>query len=240
MLIIPAIDILGGRCVRLRRGDPSTAVVYEEDPAVVAVKWERAGARWLHVVDLDGAFRGVPHNLEAVGRILQSVRIPVQFGGGIRNRAALEQVFDVGVSRAILGTKALADPDFLSEATRQFQDRIAVALDVKSRRVAVEGWLTTLPLDFLEAAKILVESGVRRLIYTDVSRDGAMTGPDLSGLTSLLDTVGVPVIASGGVSSMSDLEQLAQLAPKGLEGVIIGRALYEGRIDLAGAIARFL
>ncbi|MDR5703195.1 MAG: HisA/HisF-related TIM barrel protein, partial [Armatimonadota bacterium] len=195
---------------------------------------------WLHVVDLDGAFRGVPHNLEAVGRILQSVRIPVQFGGGIRNRAALEQVFDVGVSRAILGTKALADPDFLSEATRQFKDRIAVALDVKSRRVAVEGWLTTLPLDFLEAAKILVESGVRRLIYTDVSRDGAMTGPDLSGLTSLLDTVGVPVIASGGVSSMSDLEQLAQLAPKGLEGVIIGRALYEGRIDLAGAIARFL
>lgn len=239
MLIIPAIDIQRGRCVRLRQGDPTTVVIYDEDPAAVAVRWEEEGAQWLHVVDLDGALEGTPQNLTVVRRILQSVRIPVQFGGGIRNRAVLEQVLGIGVARAILGTVALSDRGFLQEAARQFQERVAVALDVKGGRVAVKGWATTLSLDFLEAAKVLVEAGVSRVVYTDITRDGVMTGPDLEGLVNLLDAVDVPVIASGGVSSLSDLERLASLAPRGLEGVIIGRALYEGRIHLADAMQRF-
>jgi phosphoribosylformimino-5-aminoimidazole carboxamide ribotide isomerase len=239
MLIIPAIDIQQGRCVRLRQGDPASAVVYDVDPVAVAVRWEDEGAQWLHVVDLDGALDGTPQNLTVVRRILQSVRIPVQFGGGIRNWAVLEQVLEIGVARAILGTVALSDRGFLEEAARQFQERVAVALDVRGGRVAVEGWATTLSLDFLEAAKVLREAGVRRVVYTNISRDGAMAGPDLRGLVNLLDAVDIPVIASGGVSSLSDLERLAPLAPRGLEGVIIGRALYEGRIHLADAIHRF-
>jgi len=239
MLIIPAIDIQQGRCVRLRQGNPATVVVYDEDPVAVAVRWEEEGAQWLHVVDLDGALEGTPQNLAVVRRILQSVRIPVQFGGGIRNRAVLEQVLGIGVARAILGTVALSDRGFLQEAARQFQERVAVALDVREGHVAVKGWATTLPLDFLEAARVLVEAGVRRVVYTDITRDGAMTGPNLRGLVDLLDAVDIPVIASGGVSSLSDLERLAPLAPRGLEGVIVGRALYEGRIRLADAMLRF-
>lgn len=236
MLVIPAIDLKDGRCVRLRQGSLSRMWVYDEDPAEAARRWRGAGARWLHVVDLDGAFEGRPRNGPQVQAIVGAVDIPVQLGGGLRDAAAVETALDTGVARVILGTAAVETPEMLTALCARHGDRVAVALDVREGRVVVKGWTAGAVLGPEEAAARVIGAGVRRLIYTDVSRDGMLAGPNFAGLEALLRTVTVPVIASGGVTTLEDVRRLAALVPLGLEGVIVGRALYEGTLDLAEAI----
>ncbi len=233
MTIYPAIDMLDGQTVRLRQGDPRRRVVVAADPVAAAARWEADGAAWLHVVDLDGALTGAPRHLDVVAAICGRVRIPVQLGGGLRTMADVDAAFQTGASRIILGTAALTG-HLLEEAVRGYGDRIAVALDTRDGRVVMNGWQTASPVRVLEAAALLVERGARRLIHTDVRRDGMLAGPDVAGLAALIGQVTVPVIASGGIRSAADLRALAGA---GAEGAIIGRALYDGRLTLRGALS---
>lgn len=232
MIVYPAIDLMDGRAVRLRQGDPSRRTDVGGDPVSLARRWAADGAAWLHVVDLDGAREGAPRHLAVVERICGGVPIPVQVGGGLRTLADVRAAFAAGAARAILGTAAVAG-DLLSRALAEYGERIAVALDVRDGRVAIEGWRSTAPLPALDVAARLAEGGVPRLIYTDVTRDGMLTGPDLAGLSALIARVPVPVILSGGVAVPADL---AAAAAAGAEGVIIGRALYDGRLSLGDAV----
>ncbi len=232
MIVYPAIDLLDGRAVRLQQGDVSRRIDAGRDPIALARHWAGEGAPWLHVVDLDGAREGSPRHLATIERICTEVPIPVQVGGGLRTIADLRAVFEIGAARAIVGTAAVAGA-LLPRALEEFGDWIAVALDVHGDRVAIEGWQSNAALSVLDAAHKLVETGAPRLIYTDVARDGMLSGPDLSGVARLIAQVGVPVILSGGVASPADV--LAAVAA-GAEGVIIGRALYEGRLSLPEAL----
>ncbi len=235
MNLYPAIDLKDGKCVRLLRGEMSAATVFGEDPAAQARAFEEAGCRWLHLVDLNGAFAGEPVNGAAVEAILAAISVPVQLGGGIRDRATIENWLERGVARVILGTAAVRNPALVREAAHAHPGRIAVGIDARAGRVAVEGWAETTDMKAEDLARSFEDAGVAAIIYTDIDRDGAMEGPNVEATAALARAVSIPVIASGGVSSLDDLRALkASGAP--LDGVISGRALYEGKIDLAEAI----
>ncbi|MCD6028100.1 MAG: 1-(5-phosphoribosyl)-5-((5-phosphoribosylamino)methylideneamino)imidazole-4-carboxamide isomerase [Thermomicrobiales bacterium] len=233
MNLYPAIDIRGGRCVRLIEGDFARETAYDADPTNAARRWVDAGAEWLHVVDLDGAVEGTPVNRDAVKRIRAAVAVPMQLGGGLRTLTDLEDLFAAGIDRAILGTVALRDPELVISAVARWGDRIAVALDARDGKLATDGWLGQTEARAVEVAQKLATAKVRHFIFTDISRDGTLAGPNLESLGELVRAVEAGVIASGGISSLKDIEAAAQ---SGASGAIIGRALYDGRIDLAEAI----
>ncbi|MDF3040509.1 MAG: 1-(5-phosphoribosyl)-5-((5-phosphoribosylamino)methylideneamino)imidazole-4-carboxamide isomerase [Thermomicrobiales bacterium] len=233
MILYPAIDIRGGRCVRLIEGDFARETAYDADPTNAARRWVDAGAEWLHVVDLDGAVEGTPVNRDAVKRIRAAVAVPMQLGGGLRTLTDLEDLFAAGIDRAILGTVALRDPELVISAVARWGDRIAVALDARDGKLATDGWLGQTEARAVEVAQKLATAKVRHFIFTDISRDGTLAGPNLESLGELVRAVEAGVIASGGISSLKDIEAAAQ---SGASGAIIGRALYDGRIDLAEAI----
>lgn len=237
MILFPAIDLKDGKCVRLRLGDMQAATVFNDDPAAQARAFERQGFEYLHVVDLNGAFAGSSVNGAAVEAILNAVKMPVQLGGGIRSLADIETWLGRGIARVILGTIAVRDPALVKQAAAQFPGRVAVGVDARGGRVAVEGWAETSGLTALELAKRVEGAGVAAIVYTDIGRDGAMMGVNIDATTDLAWALTTPVIASGGVSSISDLEELKQVESSGIEGVIVGRALYDGRIDPKRALA---
>lgn len=237
MILYPAIDLKGGECVRLLRGEMDAATVYNPDPGSQVRAFRDAGCAWIHVVDLDGAFAGQSSNAEAVRGILDAVDVPVQLGGGIRDRAAIEAWLGAGVRRVILGTVALRDPELVIAACRDFPDRIAVGIDARGGRVAVEGWAETSEITALDLALKFEDAGVAAIIFTDIDRDGALEGPNLAATGALARSLSTPVIASGGVSSLDDLRAISALKPDGVAGAIVGRALYDGRVDVAGAVA---
>lgn len=236
MQLYPAIDLLGGRCVRLYQGDYDRATVYGEDPVAVALEFEAAGADWIHVVDLDAARTGDPVNRPVVARIVDAVSVPVQTGGGVRDDEAAAALFDAGVSRVVVGTAALERPDFVRALARRHP--VAVGLDARGRDVAVRGWLEGSGADLLDLATAFEDAGVAALVVTEISRDGTLVGPDLAGLTSVLASTSIPVIASGGVGDIDDLVALAGLEAEGrrVAGAIVGRAVYEGRLDVRSAV----
>jgi phosphoribosylformimino-5-aminoimidazole carboxamide ribotide isomerase len=236
MMFFPAIDLKDGRCVRLRQGDMATATVFNEDPADQARLFHQAGCRWLHVVDLDGAFAGHPVNADAVEAILDAVDLPVQLGGGIRTLAAAANWLDRGVRRVILGTAALRYPDLVAAACADFPGRIAVGIDARNGRVAVEGWSEQSDIAALDLARRFEDVGVAAIIFTDISRDGVLTGPNIAATVDLARAVCIPVILSGGVTTLEDLREARDAGDGIIAGVICGRALYDGRIDVARAV----
>lgn len=238
LTLYPAIDLKGGQVVRLRRGDMAEATIYADDPAEQARRFARAGFGWIHVVDLDGAFAGRPANAAAVEAILAAVPgLAVQLGGGIRSMAVLEAWLGRGVRRVILGSAAVKDPDFARAACRAHPGRVALGIDARAGMVATEGWAETSSTSALDLARRFEDAGAAAIIYTDIERDGMLGGVNVEATRALARAVSVPVIASGGVASLADLEALAAVAGEGIEGVIIGRALYDGRIDPAEALA---
>jgi phosphoribosylformimino-5-aminoimidazole carboxamide ribotide isomerase len=237
MILFPAIDLKDGRCVRLKLGDMATATIYNEDPAAQAKSFEDQGFEWLHVVDLDGAFAGESRNGVAVEAILKATKSPVQLGGGIRTLAHVEAWLDKGLARVILGTIAVRDPDLVREACRLFPGRIAVGIDAKGGKVAVEGWAEASSLGVVELARKFEGAGVAAIIYTDIDRDGVLTGINWESTIALAESVSIPVIASGGLASMADIVRMTMPDAARLEGAISGRALYDGRIDPAAALA---
>jgi phosphoribosylformimino-5-aminoimidazole carboxamide ribotide isomerase len=236
MILYPAIDLKDGQCVRLLRGDMAQATVFGDDPAAQARAFEAAGCRWLHIVDLNGAFAGAPANVAAVEAILDAVSIPVQLGGGVRDRATIDAWLARGVARVILGTAAVREPDLVREAAAAHPGRIAVGIDAREGHVAVEGWALTTDVTAPELAGAFENAGVAAIVYTDIDRDGAMGGPNVEATAALARAVSIPVIASGGVSSMKDIRALKECGAP-LDGVVAGRALYEGRLDPAEAAA---
>jgi phosphoribosylformimino-5-aminoimidazole carboxamide ribotide isomerase len=237
VILFPAIDLKDGLAVRLEQGDMARATVFNRDPAAQAAAFERQGFAYLHVVDLDGAFAGKPMNAGAVERILETIAIPVQLGGGIRDMATVEGWLDKGVTRVIIGTAAVRDPAFVKAAASRFPGRVAVGLDARDGKVATEGWAETSELSALDIARRFEDAGVSAIIYTDIARDGLLKGLNLDATIALAEAVSIPVIASGGLASLEDVRAL--LAPRAsrLAGAITGRALYDGRLDPAEALA---
>ncbi|WPZ35511.1 1-(5-phosphoribosyl)-5-[(5-phosphoribosylamino)methylideneamino]imidazole-4-carboxamide isomerase [Thalassobaculum sp. OXR-137] len=236
MILYPAIDLKGGQCVRLLRGEMDAATVYNPDPASQARAFQDAGCAWIHVVDLDGAFAGEAVNGEAVRSILSAVDVPVQLGGGIRSRAHMDTWLEAGISRVILGTVALRDPELVIAACRDHPGKIAVGIDARGGKVAVEGWAETSEITATDLALKFEDAGVAAIIFTDIDRDGALQGPNLEATGALARALSTPVIASGGVSSLDDLRAIAKLDGDGVAGAIVGRALYDGRVDVVGAV----
>jgi phosphoribosylformimino-5-aminoimidazole carboxamide ribotide isomerase len=236
MILFPAIDLKDGQCVRLKLGDMAQATVFNDDPAAQARSFEDQGFAWLHLVDLNGAFEGKPVNAAAVEAILNAVTVPVQLGGGIRNLGQIETWLARGIRRVILGTVALRDPALVREACRLFPDRIAVGIDAKGGRVAVEGWAETSDLPAVALAGRFADAGVSAIIFTDIDRDGVLKGLNIDSTLELARSVPIPVIASGGLASMDDIHRLLQPDCSILEGAISGRALYDGRIDVPQAL----
>lgn len=234
MILYPAIDLKDGHCVRLLRGDMEAATVFGTDPAAQARAFQDAGAEWLHLVDLNGAFAGKPVNGAAVEAILAATSIPTQLGGGIRDMATIEAWLERGLTRVILGTVAVEDPDLVHQAAAAFPGRIAVGIDARAGRVATRGWATETDIDATDLARRFQDAGVAAIIYTDIDRDGAMGGPNIAATEALARAVSIPVIASGGVSSLADLTALA--GTRVIAGAISGRALYDGAIDLKQAL----
>jgi phosphoribosylformimino-5-aminoimidazole carboxamide ribotide isomerase len=237
VILFPAIDLKDGRCVRLARGDMAAATVFNDDPAGQAQAFQGQGFRYLHLVDLNGAFAGRPVNAPAVEAILKAVAIPVQLGGGIRDLGTIEAWLDRGVRRVILGTLALRDPDVVREACRRFPGRIAVGIDAREGKVAVEGWAETSELSVLELAARYEDAGVAAIVHTDIDRDGILTGLNLPATAELARSTSIPVIASGGLAGIADVEALLRPEYAMLAGAIAGRALYDGRLDAAEALA---
>ena len=239
MLIIPAIDLKGGKVVRLVKGDFSAQIDYGDDPVAVAQKWAQAGAPRLHVVDLDGALTGTPRHLEVIGKIAKAVLVPVQTGGGIRTASAIIRCFEAGAAQVIIGTKACVDEAFITNAVKAHGEKIAAAVDVKDGRVAIEGWVRKEWMKPEPLIQRLIAQGVKTVIYTDASRDGTMGGPGIEGMKAILEKSGgkARFVASGGISSLEDLAKLKELEPMGLWGAIVGRALYDGKVDLKEALS---
>lgn len=233
MIIIPAIDILGGKCVRLFQGDYNESTTYSLDPLEIALDWQQKQASILHIVDLDGAREGSPVNFEIISRIAKELNIPIEVGGGVRNREAIKKYLEAGVLRVILGTIVLEDFQFAKQAFEEFGNKIVVGLDAKDGLLKTRGWITESGLNVFKTAEKLEELGAKRFIYTDISKDGSLTEPNFEALKKLITTVDSPVIASGGVSNVN---QIRQLKNSGAEGVILGKALYEGKIDLKEAL----
>lgn len=236
MLMIPAIDLKEGRCVRLRQGRMDDDTVFSDDPVAMAGRWRDAGARRLHLVDLDGAFAGEPRHAEVVAAIHAAYPdLPLEVGGGIRNFATIDAYLDAGVSWAIIGTQAVRDPDFVAAACERHPERIIVGLDARDGQIAVEGWAESSNVDAVKFARRFACSGVAAIIYTDIGRDGMLGGVNVAATVTIARAAGVPVIASGGMKSLDDVRALAETAEPGIAGAVIGRALYEGSIDLAEA-----
>jgi phosphoribosylformimino-5-aminoimidazole carboxamide ribotide isomerase len=236
MLIIPAIDLIGGRCVRLTQGDYAQETVYDPDPAAVAKRFEDAGAEWIHVVDLDGAKAGEPRNLDAVGAVLAAVNAKVEFGGGVRSLETARRLLGLGVARVIVGTKLIQDPALAERFFSELGERVVAGIDARDGKVAVAGWIEGSDVSALDLARRVESQGARRIILTDIARDGALTGPNLGLQAQVAEGVGIPVIASGGIGALRDIDALLPLEAKGVEGVIVGKAIYEGRVDLQEAI----
>lgn len=236
MILFPAIDLKGGQCVRLEQGDMARATVFNTDPAAQAQSFAAQGFAYLHVVDLDGAFAGRPVNAQAVESMLAAVTMPVQLGGGIRDLATIEGWLDKGVARVIIGTAAVRDPALVKDAARRFPDRIAVGLDARDGKVAVDGWAETSQVTALDIARRFEDAGVAAIIFTDIARDGLLKGINWDATIALADAVSIPVIASGGLASLADVEALMAPRAQKLAGAIAGRALYDGRLDPAAAL----
>jgi phosphoribosylformimino-5-aminoimidazole carboxamide ribotide isomerase len=237
VILFPAIDLKEGLAVRLEQGDMARATIFHRDPAAQAHSFEAQGFKYLHIVDLDGAFAGRPVNAAAVERILEAVAIPVQLGGGIRDMATIEGWLGKGVNRVIIGTAAVRDPDLVKRAARAYPGRVAVGLDARDGKVAVEGWAQASELSALDIARRFEDAGVAAIIYTDIARDGLLKGLNLDATIALADAVTIPVIASGGLASLDDVRALLAARAKKLAGAIAGRALYDGRLDAAAALA---
>jgi len=237
VILFPAIDLKNGQCVRLQQGDMARATVFNLDPAAQAADFERQGFEYLHVVDLDGAFAGKPVNAQAVEAMLKTVKMPVQLGGGIRDMATLEAWLTKGITRVIIGTAAVRDPSFVKEAAKKHPGRVAVGLDARDGKVAVEGWAETSTVTALEIAQRFEDAGVAAIIFTDIARDGLLKGLNLDATIALAESISIPVIASGGLASMDDVKAMLEPRARKLAGAISGRALYDGRIDPAQALA---
>lgn len=241
MIIIPAIDIRNGKCVRLMQGKANAETIFSDDPLSVAINWQNKGAKLIHLVDLDGAFAGKPQNLHIIREIANAVAIPIEMGGGIRNQNTIEEVFQAGVYRAILGTSALKDYAFVEKACQEYGDRIAVGIDARDGMVATHGWTEVAEKPAVDFAIEMEKAGVKTIIYTDIKKDGMLTGPNIEATKAMAEsTKKVDIIASGGVSSIKDIINLRPLEPLRVTGVIIGKALYTGDIDLQEAILAIL
>jgi phosphoribosylformimino-5-aminoimidazole carboxamide ribotide isomerase len=234
MIVIPAIDLKEGKCVRLLQGRKDEITVYSDDPVSVAKKWQGLGGELLHVVDLDGAFTGEQRNFSSIRAIREAITIPIEVGGGIRDIERIKKLIDLGVDRTIIGTAAAKKPEMVTEACKMFPDKILVGIDAKEGKVAVRGWVEITELDAVEFAKQMQDAGVAGIIYTDISRDGMLTGPNLDAMAAMVDSVDIPVIASGGVSKLDDIKNLMHINK--LWGVITGKALYSGSMKLEEAI----
>jgi len=237
MQIIPAIDLKGGNCVRLQQGEMDRETRFSDHPAEVARHWESLGASMLHIVDLDGAVGGKPHNEDAINQILKAVTIPLQLGGGIRSLNTIEHYLSRGLKRVVLGTVAHKQPELLEEACKKFPNRIVVGIDARDGRVAVEGWTETTANRAIDLVKSLEEKGVAAIVFTDIKRDGMMGGPNTESTRELAEATRIPLIASGGVTTLDHISELLTIEASGVEGIIIGRALYEKTIDLKEALA---
>ena len=237
MIIYPAIDIRGGRCVRLTEGRFDAETVFADDPAEMALKWAGLGAEFLHLVDLDGALAGEGKNVPVIQRILKSVSIPVQLGGGIRNLETIEKLLELGVTRLILGSAAVKNPELVAEACKKYPGHIAVGIDAKNGEVAIEGWGQGSGVAATELAKKMASFGVETIIYTDISRDGMLSGVNVEATAALARACGVPIIASGGVASLDDIRRVTAVEGDGVQGCIIGKAIYTGAVDLKEALA---
>ena len=237
MEAIPAVDLKGGRCVRLRQGRMEDETVFSDDPLAMAQRWQEQGATRLHVVDLDGAVEGRPANAPVIARICEALDIPVQLGGGVRDLAGVAAAFELGVDRVILGTLAARQPETALEAARRWPGQVAMGIDARDGKVAVAGWTESSGQDFLEVARLFDQPQVAALIFTDIARDGMHSGPNLDSTRRLCQAVSRPVIAAGGVHDLDDVRRLKEMEPLGLAGFITGRALYEGTLDLAAALA---
>jgi len=236
VILFPAIDLKDGACVRLQQGDMARATVFNSDPAAQAKAFEAQGFEYLHVVDLDGAFAGKPVNASAVESILRAIKIPTQLGGGVRDMKTVEGWLGKGISRVIIGTAAVRDPDFVKAAAKKFPGRVAVGLDARDGKVAVEGWAATSEVSALDIARRFEDAGVAAIIYTDIARDGMLKGLNLDATIALADAVSIPVVASGGLASLDDVKALLQPRARKLAGAIAGRALYDGRLDAVMAL----
>ena len=236
MIIYPAIDLKNGQCVRLYKGNMNKETIYNDDPAAQALEWARSGFSWVHVVDLDGAVNGAPANHSAVRKIIESVDVPVQLGGGIRTMAQIEKWLAEGVSRVILGTIAVRDPDLVKTACYEFPGQIVVGIDARNGNVAVEGWVEESDMKATELAKVFEDVGVSTIIYTDIDRDGTGEGVNVVSTIALAQSTSIPVIASGGIGSLDDLRLVRDAAQYGVQGVVVGKALYDGRVTPADAL----
>ena len=236
MDVIPAIDLLGGKCVRLYQGDYGQSQVFNDNPVVVAQQWVEEGATRLHLVDLDGAKEGTPVNMPVIAEIVQAVDIPVQVGGGLRNRQRVVDLFAAGVRYAILGTVAVEEPQLVAELCQEFPGQIIVGIDARNGKVATRGWLETSEIEAIDLGKRMAQVGTTAIIYTDIHRDGTMQGPNMQSLKELAEAISIPVIASGGISSLTDVLGLLALEPIGVSGAITGRAIYTGDLSLKEAV----
>ncbi|MFC1828019.1 1-(5-phosphoribosyl)-5-[(5-phosphoribosylamino)methylideneamino]imidazole-4-carboxamide isomerase [Thermodesulfobacteriota bacterium] len=236
MIIIPAVDIKNGRCVRLLQGRMDSETVFSNDPAAMARRWQDEGAEIIHVVDLDGAVGRRPQNMDAIRKIIKTVNIPVQIGGGIRTKETIRMYMDIGAGKVIIGTEAIRNPALVEAACREFPDQIVVGIDARKGKVAIEGWTETTAVDASDLAKTFENSGVAAINFTDIHRDGMQTGPNLEETRRLAESVSIPVVASGGVSTIDDVINLIPLKKVGVTGVITGKALYEGTLKLKEAI----
>ncbi|WP_338818080.1 1-(5-phosphoribosyl)-5-[(5-phosphoribosylamino)methylideneamino] imidazole-4-carboxamide isomerase [Moorella thermoacetica] len=237
MLVMPAIDLREGRCVRLYQGRIEAETVYSTDPVAVARGWVERGARWLHVVDLDGAFAGRPRNLEVIAAIIRAAGVPVQVGGGIRSLESLAGVLAAGASRVVLGTVAITNPEVVATAVERYGERVVVGIDSLDGQVAIEGWEATVARGAVEFARQMASLGVTRAVFTDIGRDGTLQGPNIAATREMAHSGGLKIIASGGIASLDDLRKLKELAAEGVEGAILGRSLYNGNFTLEEALA---
>ena len=236
MLIIPAVDIKMGRCVRLLQGRKDSETVFSDNPSAMAARWESEGAELLHIVDLDGAFEKSPQNIEVIKDIVDRVEIPVQLGGGIRTMGSITMYLDLGVSRVILGTEAIQNPSFVYDACLRYPGKIVVGIDARDGKVAIDGWTETTKRLAIDVAEVFEGQGVAAIVFTDINKDGMQSGVNIDATRQLAQSVSIPVIASGGVSSINDIKALLPLEEVGVQGVITGRALYSGELDLKQAI----
>ena len=236
MIIIPAVDIKNGKCVRLSQGRLEDETIFSNDPAAMAQKWSQAGAELIHVVDLDGAFEKSPQNLDAIKNILNTVATPIQLGGGIRNERTVMTLLDMGVQRVIIGTEAIRNPEWVMHTARHFPGQVVVGIDARDGRVAIEGWTETTHIQAIDLAKRFEDCGVAAINFTDIHRDGMQTGPNIAETGRLAEAISIPVVASGGVATIEDIKNLLPLEPVGVSGVITGKALYSGTLDFKQAL----
>jgi phosphoribosylformimino-5-aminoimidazole carboxamide ribotide isomerase len=236
MIIIPAIDLKGGNVVRLLQGKFKEQTIYSSKAVDIALRWQKLGAKLIHVVDLDGAETGILKNLNSIKAVIETIKIPIEVGGGIRNEEDIRCLFDMGVARVVLGTKVLEDEEFIKNCIKKWQERIVVSIDSSHGKVANHGWTVVSSISAIDLAKKMESLGIKEIIYTEISRDGTLLGPNLNSIKTILEAVKIPVIASGGVSTLEDIKKLKALEAAGLKGVIVGKALYEGIVNLKEAI----